>query len=51
MPFICCYYRKVESIDAMDAIGSNIVVTTRTGEVLRIIPRINEVIEVFMVLA
>jgi NADH dehydrogenase (ubiquinone) Fe-S protein 1 len=33
---------KVESIDTMDAIGSNIVVTTRTGEVLRIIPRLNE---------
>lgn len=33
---------KVESIDAMDAIGSNIVVTTRTGEVMRILPRLNE---------
>jgi len=27
----------------MDAIGSNIVVTTRTGEVMRILPRLNEV--------
>lgn len=36
--------RKVESIDVLDAIGSNIIVTTRTGEVLRIMPRENEVI-------
>lgn len=35
--------RKTESVDVLDAIGSNIVVTTRTGEVLRILPRINEV--------
>jgi len=35
--------RKTESIDVMDAIGSNIVVTTRTGEVLRVLPRQNEV--------
>ena len=35
--------RKVESIDVLDAVGSNIVVTTRTGEVLRILPRQNEV--------
>lgn len=34
--------RKVESIDTMDAVGSNIVVSTRTGEVMRILPRINE---------
>ncbi|XP_055389639.1 NADH-ubiquinone oxidoreductase 75 kDa subunit, mitochondrial [Condylostylus longicornis] len=34
--------RKVESIDVLDAIGSNIVVSTRTGEVLRILPRENE---------
>ncbi|CAG0902625.1 unnamed protein product [Cyprideis torosa] len=34
--------RKTESIDVMDALGSNIVVTTRTGEVLRILPRVNE---------
>lgn len=33
---------KVESIDTMDALGSNIVVTSRTNEVMRIIPRINE---------
>lgn len=33
---------KVESIDTMDAIGSNIVVSTRTGEVMRILPRLNE---------
>jgi NADH dehydrogenase (ubiquinone) Fe-S protein 1 len=35
--------RKTESVDVLDAVGSNIVVTTRTGEVLRILPRINEV--------
>lgn len=34
--------RKVESVDVMDAIGSNIVVSTRTGEVMRILPRMNE---------
>jgi NADH dehydrogenase/NADH:ubiquinone oxidoreductase subunit G len=28
----------------MDALGSNIVVSTRSGDVLRVIPRINEVI-------
>ena len=35
--------RKTESIDVMDAVGSNIVVSTRTGEVLRVLPRMNEV--------
>lgn len=34
--------RKIDSIDVMDAIGSNIIVSTRTGEVLRILPRENE---------
>ncbi|KAE8739365.1 hypothetical protein FOCC_FOCC015136 [Frankliniella occidentalis] len=34
--------RKTESVDVMDALGSNIVVATRTGEVLRILPRLNE---------
>ncbi|KAL5007913.1 hypothetical protein ScPMuIL_016719 [Solemya velum] len=34
--------RKIESVDVMDAIGSNIVVQTRTNEVMRIIPRLNE---------
>ena len=36
-------HRKTESIDTMDAVGSNIVVTTRTGEVMRILPRVHEV--------
>lgn len=36
--------RKTESVDVLDAVGSNITVTTRTGEVLRILPRLNEVI-------
>ncbi|XP_032386158.1 NADH-ubiquinone oxidoreductase 75 kDa subunit, mitochondrial isoform X1 [Etheostoma spectabile] len=34
--------RKTESIDVLDAVGSNIVVTTRGGEVMRILPRLNE---------
>ncbi|ELU18021.1 hypothetical protein CAPTEDRAFT_173354 [Capitella teleta] len=34
--------KKVESIDTMDALGSNIVLSTRTNEVMRVIPRINE---------
>nr|XP_018913653.1 PREDICTED: NADH-ubiquinone oxidoreductase 75 kDa subunit, mitochondrial [Bemisia tabaci] len=34
--------RKTESIDVLDAVGSNIIVSTRTGEVLRILPRLNE---------
>lgn len=40
---ICVYFlRKTESIDVMDAVGSNIVVSTRTGEVMRILPRMHE---------
>ena len=34
--------RKTESIDCMDAVGSNVIVNTRAGEVMRIIPRLNE---------
>ncbi|CAG9857793.1 unnamed protein product [Phyllotreta striolata] len=34
--------RKVDSIDVLDAVGSNIIVSTRTGEVMRIVPRVNE---------
>lgn len=34
--------RKTESIDVLDAVGSNIVVNTRSGEVMRILPRLNE---------
>ncbi|KAJ8959614.1 hypothetical protein NQ318_021800 [Aromia moschata] len=34
--------RKIDSIDVLDAIGSNIIVSTRTGEVMRIVPRVNE---------
>lgn len=36
--------RKIHSIDVLDALGSNIIVSTRTGEVLRILPRTNEAI-------
>lgn len=34
--------RKTENIDIMDAIGSNVVLSHRTGEILRIIPRMND---------
>lgn len=34
--------RKTESVDVMDAVGSNIVVSTRTNEVMRILPRVHE---------
>lgn len=40
LSFFFC--RKTESIDVLDAVGSNIVVTTRGGEVMRILPRLNE---------
>lgn len=34
--------RKTDSVDVLDAVGSNIVVNTRSGEVMRILPRLNE---------
>lgn len=34
--------RKVESIDVSDAVGSNIRIDTRGGEVLRVLPRLHE---------
>jgi len=34
--------RRIESIDTMDAVGSNIVVCMRSNEVMRIIPRLHE---------
>jgi NADH-quinone oxidoreductase subunit G len=34
--------RKTDSIDVFDAVGSNIRVDTRGGEVVRVLPRINE---------
>merc|ERR1712142_397071 len=36
--------RKFESVDVSDAVGCNIVVGTRGGEVMRILPRTNEAI-------
>lgn len=36
--------RKTDSVDVLDALGSNIVVSTRAGDVMRILPRLNEVI-------
>jgi hypothetical protein len=41
--FYFIFLRKTESIDVMDALGSNIVISTRSGDVLRVIPRTNEV--------
>ncbi|MGB1540315.1 MAG: NADH-quinone oxidoreductase subunit NuoG, partial [Rickettsiales bacterium] len=35
---------KTESIDVMDAVGSNIRVDSRAGAVLRVLPRVNEAI-------
>ncbi|MGO7609568.1 NADH-quinone oxidoreductase subunit G, partial [Rhizobium ruizarguesonis] len=35
---------KTESIDVMDAVGSAIRVDTRSREVMRILPRVNEAI-------
>lgn len=35
--------RRIESVDVMDALGANIVISMRTNEVMRIIPRLNEV--------
>ena len=41
---LCCSLcRKTDSIDVLDAVGSNIIVNTRGGEVMRILPRLNEV--------
>ncbi|VDM64352.1 unnamed protein product [Angiostrongylus costaricensis] len=34
--------RKTESVDIMDAIGSNIVLSHRTGELLRVLPKMND---------
>jgi hypothetical protein len=42
-----CYVRRVDSIDVLDAVGCNISVNTRSGEVMRILPRMNEVSECF----
>jgi NADH-quinone oxidoreductase subunit G len=36
--------RKVESVDALDAVGSNIRIDSRGPEVLRILPRLNEAV-------
>tara|TARA_R110002096_G_scaffold70291_4_gene168554 strand:+ start:682 stop:2736 length:2055 start_codon:yes stop_codon:yes gene_type:complete len=33
---------KTQSVDVMDALGSNIRVDSRSGEVLRVLPRLNE---------
>ena len=36
--------RKTESIDVFDAVGSNIRVDSRGGQVLRVLPRLNEAV-------
>ncbi|XP_032457245.1 NADH-ubiquinone oxidoreductase 75 kDa subunit, mitochondrial isoform X3 [Nasonia vitripennis] len=33
---------RTDSIDVHDAVGSNIIVSHRTGEILRVLPRVNE---------
>lgn len=35
-------YKKTDSIDVMDAVGTNIQVQARGGEVMRIVPRVND---------
>lgn len=35
-------YKKTDSIDVMDALGTNIQVHARGGEVMRIVPRVND---------
>jgi NADH-quinone oxidoreductase subunit G len=35
-------YQKTESVDVLDAVGSNIRVDARGGQVMRILPRMNE---------
>ncbi|MCX2560774.1 NADH-quinone oxidoreductase subunit NuoG [Acetobacter farinalis] len=35
-------YKKTDSIDVMDAVGTNIQVHARSGEVMRIVPRVND---------
>jgi len=36
--------RKTESVDVFDAVGSNIRVDSRSGQVMRILPRINDAV-------
>ena len=40
---ILCFFLQIDSVDVLDPLGSNIVIATRTNEVLRILPRTNEV--------
>lgn len=40
--------RKTESVDTMDAIGSNIVLQYRTGELFRVVPKMNDVIPFYI---
>lgn len=35
-------YKKTDSIDVMDALGTNIQIQARGGEVMRIVPRVND---------
>src|SRR5690606_6751090 len=34
--------KKTQSVDVMDAVGSNIRIDSRGGEVMRVLPRLNE---------
>ncbi|GBQ12156.1 NADH dehydrogenase subunit G [Acetobacter cibinongensis NRIC 0482] len=37
-------YKKTDSIDVMDAVGTNIQIQARGGEVMRIVPRVNDAV-------
>ena len=37
-------YKKTDSIDVMDALGTNIQIHARGGEVMRIVPRVNDAV-------
>jgi NADH dehydrogenase (ubiquinone) Fe-S protein 1 len=47
MTLSTAFLSKCESIDVMDAIGSNISVQTRAGDVMRIIPRNKDVLQFY----
>ncbi|RWS27599.1 NADH-ubiquinone oxidoreductase subunit G-like protein [Leptotrombidium deliense] len=36
--------RRVDSVDVLDAVGSNIVVCSRAGDLMRILPRVNDAV-------
>ena len=46
MPSVCAHreLRHTESVDVSDAVGSNIRIDTRGNEVMRILPRANDLV-------